>query len=70
MAIPEGYDFYTWTNSQVGKLSTMASDLYVFKKYWGSLTAPQQTAIKNLLKTRIDEVRAELLLIKTEIDAV
>lgn len=70
MAIPAGYNFYTWVNSQVGKLNDVAGDIYVFKKYWAGLSLAQQTALKNMTKTKIDEVRAELLLIKTEIDSV
>ena len=70
MAIPKGHTFDTWVNEVAYKLHDVSGDLAVLKKYWGSLTATQQTALKNSKKAVIDSVITELGLIKTEIDNV
>ena len=70
MPIPEGQNAFSWTLVQAGKLSTESMRLKIFYSVWASLTAAQKTSLRSEADAVMASVIAELVDIRTAINAL
>ena len=69
MAIPIGYNAFTWARKQASTIGLQSQRAqFIYEDLWASMTTAQKNGVKNSINNTIDSVVSELNSLKTDVN--